>query len=190
MKKLIAESIKRALAGVRLPFRAKLTGLNTAPGVGLIQAKALAGEQLQAAELFQHYGLTSAPPAGTMLIVVPVGGNTAHGIVVGEENAGFRIKGLKSGEVALYTDEGDSITLKRGRLMEMETHTLHIKAATQVLLETPAFNMTGPEGGGTTAHITGTLTTSGDLIAGVVSLRGHVHPENDHGGPTSPPVGG
>jgi phage baseplate assembly protein V len=190
MKKLVAEAIRRALAGVRLPFRARLTGLNTAPGVGLVQAKALAGEQLQAAELFQHYGLTSAPPAGTMLLVVPVGGNTAHGIVVGEEHSGFRLKGLKSGEVALYTDEGDSIVLKRGRVIEMETETLRVKATTQVTFETPAFSIASTGGGAAAASITGGLTASGDLVAGVVSLRGHVHPENDYGGPTSAPVGG
>jgi len=196
MKKLITETIKRHLAGLRLPFRALLTGVNTAPGVGLVQAGGLAEEKLQATELFQHYGLTSSPPAGTMLLVVPVGGKTAHGIVVGEEHAGFRLKGLKSGEVALYTDEGDSIILKRGRTIEMETKTLRVKAATQVIFETPSFSMTNSGGGATTASITGSLHTTGnvssdaDHVAGTVSLREHLHPENDNGGPTSPPIGG
>ncbi|PKN07630.1 MAG: phage baseplate assembly protein V [Deltaproteobacteria bacterium HGW-Deltaproteobacteria-8] len=193
MKKLIAEAIKRHLAGIRLPFRAQLTGHDTAPGVGLVQAKALAGEKLQAAELFQHYGLTSAPPAGTMLLVVPVGGFTAHGIVVGEENSGFRLRGLKSGEVALYTDEGDHIILKRGRIMEIETETLRVKAATQVVFETPAFSMTN-SGGATTAtiqgslHTTGGITSDGDHVAGDVSLEHHTHP-GDSGGVTGPPIG-
>lgn len=134
MKKLIAEAIKRALSGVRLAFRARLTGLNTAPGVSLVQGQALAGEQIQAAELFQHYGFTSAPPAGTMLLVVPVGGNTAHGIVVGEENTTFRLKGLNSGEVALYTDEdqegeGHRIVFKRGRIVELRGRVIDIRAS-------------------------------------------------------------
>lgn len=142
MRKLINEAIKRALAGVRLPFRALLTGLNTAPGVNLAQAKALAGEKLQAAEIFQHYGFTSAPPAGTMLLVVPVGGNTAHGIVVGDEHTSFRLKGLQSGEVALYTDEdqdseGHRIIFKRGGVIEIRGRVIDIRASELLHLSAP-----------------------------------------------------
>lgn len=47
------------------------------------------------------------------------------------EHGTYRMKGLKTGEVAIYTDEGDSIVLKRGRLIEVTTQTLRIN--TQVM---------------------------------------------------------
>ncbi len=139
MKRFIMQCVRQALAGVRQAFRARLTSINTAPGVALIQAEALAGETLQAAELFQHYGFTSAPPDGTMLLVVPVGGNTAHGIVVGEEHTGFRLKGLTSGEVALYTDEdqggtGHHIILKRGGIIEVRGANIDVRASEKLHL--------------------------------------------------------
>jgi len=40
------------------------------------------------------------------------------------------------------------------------------------------------------SNFSGDITAAGDVRAGSVSLRGHVHPENDSGGPTGAPVGG
>lgn len=118
--------ITRKLAGIRQAFRGVLTLVKAAGAVQLVQGDGLATETLQDAELFQHYGYTSNPPAGTMAIVLPIGGKTAHGIIVATEHGEYRLKNLASGEVAIYTYEGDSIVLKRGRLIEVTTHTLKI----------------------------------------------------------------
>ena len=45
---IIESRIARALRGLRLPYRARLTARNDAPGLQLAQADALAGEQAQA----------------------------------------------------------------------------------------------------------------------------------------------
>ena len=92
--------------------------------------------KLQDNELFQHYGFTSNPLSGAMMVVLPVGGRTAHGIVIATEHGQYRLKNLASGEVALYTDEGDSIVLNRGRVMNMTTQTLNINAAQAVNIKT------------------------------------------------------
>jgi len=34
---------------------------------------------------------------------------------------------------------------------------------------------------------TGNVNVTGDVIADGISLKNHVHPENDSGGPTDPP---
>ena len=78
--------IARALSRVRLGFRAVLTALDTSPSVQLLQADGLSGEQLQASEVFQHFGFTSAPPAGTQCIVLPLGGKSSHGVIVATEH--------------------------------------------------------------------------------------------------------
>ncbi len=133
----IDKRIRRHLSGIRQAFRGVLTLVKAAGAVQLVQLDGLAGEQLQDAELFQDYGYTSNPPAGTMAIVLPIGGRTAHGIVVATEHGSYRLKNLQSGEVAIYTDEGDSIVLKRGRLVEATTHTFTLNAATAINLNAP-----------------------------------------------------
>lgn len=130
---LIDGRIQRALARVRRGFRAVLTALDTSPRVSLVQALGLSKEQLQALELFQHYGFTSAPPAGTMCVILPLGGQTAHGVVVATEHSAYRIQGLQNGEVAIYTDEdraadGCRIVLKRGNRIEIQARDIDLRA--------------------------------------------------------------
>lgn len=128
--KLIDERIRRKLAGIRLAFRGVVTLVKAAGSVQLVQLDGLSGEQLQDAEVFQQYGCTSNPPAGSMAIVLPLGGKTAHGIIIATEHGTYRLKNLKPGETALYTDEGDSVILKRGRVMEVTTQTLNVNCTT------------------------------------------------------------
>ncbi|WP_145507594.1 phage baseplate assembly protein V, partial [Yersinia hibernica] len=98
--------INAALNRIRKAFRAALTRVNSTGQVQTVQARGLAGEQIQDNELFQHYGFTSNPLPGTMAVILPLGGKTSHGVIIATENAAYRLTGLKSGEVALYTDEG------------------------------------------------------------------------------------
>lgn len=128
--KVIDERIRRHLAGIRTAFRGVVTLVKAAGAVQLVQMEGLSGERLQAAEMFQQYGCTSNPPIGSMAIVLPLGGKTAHGIVIATEHGTYRLKSLKPGEVALYSDEGDSVILKRGRIMEVTTQTLNVNCAT------------------------------------------------------------
>lgn len=196
--------INRALAAVRQPFRAKLTGLNSAPGVQLAQADALAGEQLQAAELFQHFGFTSAPPAGTQCIVLPLGGKTAHAIIVATENGAYRVQALQGGEVCVYNQWGASITLKKEKIVEVECDHFRVNAKESITMETKLWQATASTGttfaspslaiggmGGVKAQAsldanlqtTGDVTSQGDHVAGGISLRHHHHP-GDSGGVT------
>lgn len=129
--------IRRALGGIRLTFRGVLKLVKSRGAVQLVQLDGLAGELLQDAELFQHYGYTSNPPPGTMAIVLPIGGKTAHGIVIATEHGSYRLKNLASGEVAISTDEGDSIVLKRGRVIEVTTHTYRVNATAAIEFNAP-----------------------------------------------------
>lgn len=115
--KVIDERISRKLAGIRLAFRGVVTLVKAAGAVQLVQLDGLSGEQLQDAEAFQHYGCTSNAPAGSMAIVLPLGGKTAHGIVIATEHGTFRLKNLASGEVALYDDQGQKIHITRNGIV-------------------------------------------------------------------------
>lgn len=135
--------IRRAMSRIRQAFRGVLTRVNSVPAVQLVQVDGVAGEQLQDNELMQHYGFTSNPPPGTMVVVLPVGGNTAHGIIIACEHGSYRLKGLQPGETAIYNQWGDYCVLKAGHLAEISTGTLTIKTSTKLRLETPLLECTG-----------------------------------------------
>lgn len=186
--------IRRHVAGIRQTFRGVLTLVKTAGAVQLVQVDGLAGEQLQDAELFQHYGLTSNPPPGTMAVVVPVGGKTSHGIVIATEHGSYRLKNLASGEVAIYTDEGDSIVLKRGRLIEVTTQTLRVNAPTLIEFNTQKVQVNSPLVS-TTGQIQAALDITDKYGAGGKSManmrtvyNSHTHHENDVHGDTNAPT--
>ncbi|EOI6423970.1 phage baseplate assembly protein V [Yersinia enterocolitica] len=204
--------ITAALNRIRKAFRAVLTRVNSDGQAQTVQARGLAGEQLQDNELFQHYGFTSNPLPGTMAVILPLGGATSHGIVIATEHGSYRLKGLKSGEVALYTDEGAKIVLKRGRIIDVECDTYRVtcknyevNAEKKADFNTPMVTaseqvtaqnkITGNGGiaikGGTGATFEGNINqtggnyeTDGDVKAGFISLLKHHHIDS-MSGPTS-----
>ncbi|MDF0604637.1 phage baseplate assembly protein V [Neisseriaceae bacterium TC5R-5] len=204
----VDQRIRRAFGNVRQGFRAVVGLIDSQGEVQTGQLAGLAGEQLQDVELFQHYGYTANPPPGSMAMVLPLGGNSEHSIVIATEHGDFRLKQLKSGEVALYTNEGSKIVLKQGRLIEVECDSFvlnckkwQVNASEQASFSTPQLNtsaqfnaqgqINGNGGlaiqGGSGASVKGSLSTSGDVVAGGKSLQGHTH-RGDSGGTTSAPL--
>jgi len=112
---------------------------------GLIKrfsASGRAGETISDREYFQHYGFTSRPHPGAEAIIIKEGN---HFIMLASDDRRYRI-GLEEGEVALYTDEGDKVHLKRGRIIEIiggeqitaTTKVAQIAAATSTTVTSPA----------------------------------------------------
>jgi phage baseplate assembly protein V len=95
-----------------------------------VQISLLKGELFDKKERFQHYGFTSNPPLGMEGIAVQVMGDPGNTVVIADGDRKYRIKPMESGEVAIYTDEGDSIILKRNNKIEIKTSELTIDAAT------------------------------------------------------------
>ncbi|MBH3449136.1 phage baseplate assembly protein [Pseudomonas putida] len=137
---LVSQQVARAMRGVRQAFRAVSTRNSYGPNIG-VEMEGLGGESVTG-ELLQHYGFTSGPLAGAEYVAIPIGGNSNHVVVVASEDARYRLK-IKDGEVGIYTDEGDYIHLKRGRLIEVVTDTMVVKASTKVRFETPVIEATG-----------------------------------------------
>ncbi len=124
----INKQIIRALGNIRRTFRGVLVKVNAAAKVMLVQGEGFKSEGIQAAEYFQHYGLTSNPPAGTMFVCLPVGGKTAHSIVIATEHGEFRLKNLAPGEMAIYDDQGQKVHIKRDRILIETTKTFEVIA--------------------------------------------------------------
>ena len=123
--------------GIRQAFRGKLTLTQSGEPIQRVQVSGLADETLQDIEQLQQFGFTSHAPANTDVIVIPLGGDTSHGIVIASEHGSFRVKNLQSGEVAVYDESGSSIVLKRGKLIEINCDNLIINAIQKVQINSP-----------------------------------------------------
>ena len=144
-----------------------------------LQLRLLAGEVKDGVEHLEPYGFTSCPHSGAEALAGFIGGDRSHGVVIMVSDRRFRVQGLKPGEVAIYTDEGDRVHFKRDRVIEIETVTLNVKASESVNFDTPVITTTG------------CIESAGDQIAGGVSQIKHLHDGVEMGDKESgPPVGG
>lgn len=109
----------------------------------VVQLSLLKREIRDNIERFQNYGFTAKPHAGAEAVVVFVGGNRDHGLCIAVDDRRYRLKGLEDGEVALYTDEGDKVHLKRNRVIEVTTHTFKVNASAKCEFNTPLATFSG-----------------------------------------------
>lgn len=143
--------------------RCSLALANAASKMQTLQVRLLAGEVKDGIEHFEPYGFTANPHPGAEGIAAFFGGDRSHGVVLCIADRRFRLKELKPGEVALYTDEGDRLHFKRGRVLEIQTMTLRVTAGEAVEFETPVIRTTGR------------IESAGDQIAAGISQTGHTH---------------
>ena len=134
--------------------------------VKLFAATGRPGETLAEREYFQHYGFTSRPLPGAEGAAL-IRGN--HVIMVATEDRRYRIA-VESGEVALYTDEGDFVHFKRGREIRIEGGnkialntggTVAVEAGGSVTVTAPTVTITGDVRIEGPLHVTGPISGGG-----------------------------
>lgn len=140
------------LAGV--VSRAVVTRVDDSKQRQIVQAGLLAGETRDGLEHFQPYGFTSVPHEGAEGVALFVGGERDHGLLVAVDDRRYRLTGLENGEVALFTDEGDKLVIKRGG-------TIEITAATKVVVSAPLVELAG----NTEAAVKGTTYRAAESTA-------------------------
>lgn len=79
--------------------------------IQLLKITGVENEVIDGVERVQNYGLTSNPPNGSEVMTVFVGGSRDHGVAVSVDCGKFRVVGLKSGEVCVYSQFGQTILL-------------------------------------------------------------------------------
>lgn len=117
-----------------------------------LQIELLSDEVREGVERFQNYGFTSHPHAGAEAVAAAVAGSRDHLVVLAVDDRRYRLKGLQAGEVAIYTDEGDKVVLRRGGVIE-------VTASTKVRLVAPLVEATGD------MQVEGNITSGGDITA-------------------------
>ncbi len=204
--KSLDRRIKNAMSNVRQAFRGKVKNVSSDDGVQRLQIEGLAGETVQDLEHAEQFGFTANPPVDSDCVVVPLGGQTSHGIIVTTTNGAYRVTGLQPGETAVYNQDGAKIVLKAGKIIDIDCTILNINATDGVNITTPEVKasaivtaegqingnggMAIQGGSGTTFNgdihqVSGDYLTDGDVQAGDISVRSHHH-DGDSGGQTGP----
>jgi len=115
-------------------------------GLQTLQLTALADETLDGVERIQQYGFTAHPHPESDALILNVGANRSHPIVIAVDDRRYRLK-LSQGEVALYDDQGQKVVLYRDRI-EVEAPKVVVKSDNVQL---------GADGGAAVARV-------GDLV--------------------------
>lgn len=158
--------------------RAILSAINDGGAVQTVQAQLMADEVQDDAERIQQYGFTSVPLPGAEAVLVFVGGNRDHGLVIATEDRRYRKTGLQPGEVCLYTDEGDSIIFNRGKIVR-------ITAGAEVDITAPVVNVNaGTQAQVTSPLVTVTASTKVRLVTPALEVTGDIKDNCDSGGKT------
>lgn len=206
-----------AMARVKgMVSRCVIKNVNDGAKVQTMDIGLLAGELRNGVERYQEYGFTSVPLPGMEAFVCFVGGERGNPVIVATGDRQFRIKSLESGEVCIYTDEGDKITLKRDHNIVVDTETLTmnakkiimnasesveintatetVNASSGVTITTPTTEISGQTNVGGAVAAGGNISGAGEITDGTGSMSGirgtynsHTHLENGPGSDTEVP---
>lgn len=170
--------------------RGSVAAANGAGKMRMLQIQMMAGETKDNVEHFEPYGFTSEVMLGSEPIAAFFDGDRSHGVVLVVADRRYRLTGMKSGEVALYDDQGQKVYLTRTGividganlpLIIQNVPTATIKAGTKVRFETPLLEVTG--------QIKDLSDSTGKTMSAMRSTyNGHTHHENDVHGETNNPT--
>jgi phage baseplate assembly protein V len=161
--------------------RCVITATDDTGGVHKVQVRATPRELIDDVPVVQLYGVASHAQVGSEAHMVCARGDRSSTVVVATNNADARLRNLQPGEVGIYTDEGDTIILRRG-------HQIEITTTGTVTVDAPLMVLTGD------------LHVQGEVIRGYggpdsVTLGKHSHQQGSdtHGDgevPTNAPTAG
>jgi len=99
-----------------------------------------------------EFGFTSAPPTGSDVLVVSLGGDRSSAVVISTNHKASRLTGLNSGETAIYNVDGMFVKLTADGV-EVEAQgkdvtvtnatTVTINASSGVVMNTPMLQVSG-----------------------------------------------
>jgi phage baseplate assembly protein V len=114
--------------------RAVLNAVDDVTQLQRVQVTGLDGEVIDAVERFQTYGLSTHPHPGAEAILLAVGGNRNHPIVITVDDRRYRLRGLDQGEVAIYDDQDQVVHLTRDGIVVSTPKGVTVQAAGDIEL--------------------------------------------------------
>jgi phage baseplate assembly protein V len=155
-----------------------ISATNDKGPVHLVQGKVRGTpETIDNLQTLNLYGFASHAPIGSDALVIFGNGDRSNGVIVSTANQKARPRNQQSGEVTIFTDEGDAISLQRGHVVVITTKTVTINAATAVTINAPSVTIAAPGGGNATVNVTGDIHATGTITANTINApNGHVGP--------------
>ncbi|MBC0385816.1 phage N-6-adenine-methyltransferase [Escherichia coli] len=134
-------------------------------------------------EAFEHlepYGFTARANSGAEAVVLFPDGDRSHAVVVTVSDRRYRLKGLQTGEVAVYDDQGQSVTLTReGIVVDGAGKTITFRNSPKARFEMD-LEVTG--------QVKDLCDSSGTTMSAMrLAYNGHRHRENGQGSNTDKP---
>lgn len=140
-----------------------------------LQIQSLADATNDDVERFQNYGFTSVPPVGSEAIVLAVGGRRESLVAIAVEDKRCRPKGLASGDVCIYHQDGQSlIILKKNGVIDIRGKTVNYTADDLFAINSKQFKVVGPS------------DFSEDITVKGKSILNHIHKDGDGANTTKP----
>lgn len=141
-----------------LTARGVVQATNDAGGAHRVQVRVTPRETIDDVPVMQLYGLASHAKPSSEAMLLFVAGDRSRAVAVATNDPGARPRNQQPGEVTLYTDEGDTITLGRGHQITITTTgTVTIKAHS--------------------IQVQGDITCTGTITANTINApNGHVGP--------------
>lgn len=172
------QSLQRQV--INLICRAVIKSVDASKKCQSVDLELIAGEPKSNIEHVEPYGFTSKAKSGSEGMVLFPDGDRSHGVVVVVSDRRYRIKGLKDGEVALYDDQGQSVTLTRsGIVVDGKGKPILFKNAPKARFEMDIE---------ATGHIRDLCDSVGTTMSSMrTTYNGHRHKENGQGGNTDTP---
>ncbi|MGF6978944.1 phage baseplate assembly protein V [Paraburkholderia sp. JPY465] len=137
---------------VRSLSRGRLTRIDDSGVVQLVQMQLSENETRDSTPRLAEYGFQSNPPAGSDAVAVFLAGKRSNGIVIACGSQQYRMRGLKSGEVALSDNIGQSVYLTASGIV------VNGGGNPVLVTDTPTITLDSP-----TVHCTGNLNVDGNI---------------------------
>lgn len=145
--------------------------VNDAGGLQTLQVTALEDEHRDEVERVQNFGASSHPPAGSVPVLVAVGGSRDHLVAVAVDNEQSRPKNLKAGESATYNAHGVLFLFDEQGNATLNCKRFIVNASEGVAVTTP------------TAEVRAELLQGGGrLVSNGIDFGDHRHSGVSHGG--------
>ncbi|WP_313021374.1 phage baseplate assembly protein V [Atlantibacter hermannii] len=165
---------------LNLICRAVVKSVDAVKKCQAVDLELIAGEPKSSIEHLEPYGFTSKAKPGSEALVLFPDGDRSHGVVVVVSDRRYRMKGLNDGEVAIYDDQGQSVTLTRGGIVvNGNGNPIVFKNAPKARFEMDIE---------ATGNIKDMCDSTGINMAAMrLSYNGHHHKENGQGSNTDTP---
>ena len=89
-------------------------------------------------EHFEPYGFTAHPFEGAEGLMLEIGGDPDHQVVICVADRQYRLTGLAEGEVALYDDQGQKVHITRTGIVVETTNDVTVTAGGAVSIDATA----------------------------------------------------